>query len=84
MLMPEDVYSKVSTCIRRVVGTSPLDDSTLLAEMDSLTLVELVVVLESEFNVVIPDVMLTDDAFRSVHALSKLVLMAVESTGLSR
>ncbi len=63
----------VVECIRSI---SPKDDrpaDVIMRDLDSLSLVELVVAVEEHFAIEIPDLMLTDEAFTSAQALASLV-----------
>jgi acyl carrier protein len=58
--------------VQRISGGASDADEALRA-MDSLDLVELVVALEEQFRIEIPDTRLNDRVLSSVHALSGLV-----------
>lgn len=49
-------------------------EDELTSEIDSLAFVSLIVDIENEFNISIPDESFLDDSFRSVNGLAEVVL----------
>lgn len=66
-----NIRENVAAVIAGVSGGEPTDDA--LQALDSLDLVELVVRLEEELSVEIPDTMLSDTVFASIDSLVDLM-----------
>ena len=67
----DDVRARVAGVVERLAPGREADAA--LGELDSIQLVELVVNIEEEFGVEIPDEALSDAMFRSVDALTEAV-----------
>jgi acyl carrier protein len=73
--MNEKIRELVAAHARLGVGAAELaDDSDLYdAGLSSHASVHLMLALENEFNIEIPDSLLTRDAFRSIGSIAKIV-----------
>jgi acyl carrier protein len=74
---------RLGELIYRVAGTRERPADELLPRLDSIALVELLVVTEAEFEIVIPDENLSDTALASVGAFMSVIHDLVEQQQLN-
>lgn len=72
-----DIPTDAEMClfISEVAGVGPIEPDGLLVDhgVDSMTLVTVVLRIEQEFNAVIPDALLTAEAFRTPRSIAKTI-----------
>jgi acyl carrier protein len=81
----QEIRNRINSILEQVLGYEPNPDDNSLDSMDSLHVLELLILLEDEFNIVSDDIIESDAELWSsidqlVHTIGKLMNVSDDST----